>query len=167
MHKVPDFIRKLPTFYRSVQQTTLPIEIISGTAEALFTETYKIRSLVFVEEQNVPEDEEKDEYEAICRHYLATLAGEAMGTARWRKTDKGIKLERFAVIANARKKGVGAAIAKQVLQDILIEYPEKSTIYCHAQVSALAFWESQGFVAEGEVFYEANIAHYLMKYAAK
>ena len=150
-----------------MQQTLLPIEIVSGTAEALFTETYKIRSLVFVEEQNVPEDEEKDEYEAICRHYLATLAGEPMGTARWRKTDKGIKLERFAVMPNARKKGIGAAIANQVLQDILIEYPEKITIYCHAQVSALAFWESQGFVAEGEVFYEANIAHYLMKYAAK
>jgi predicted GNAT family N-acyltransferase len=90
-----------------------------------------------------------------------------MGTARWRKTDKGIKLERFAVMPTARKKGVGAAIAKQVLQDIISEYPEKITIYCHAQVSALAFWESQGFVAEGEVFYEANIAHYLMKYAAK
>lgn len=165
MHKVADFIRKLPTFYRSVQQTTLPIEIISGTAEALFTETYKIRYIVFVEEQNVPAEEEKDEYENICRHYLATLGGEAVGTARWRATEKGIKLERVAILQSARKKSIGATMVSQVLTDIKLANPN-TLIYCHAQVSALSFWISQGFIAEGDIFYEANIPHYLMKHKA-
>ena len=50
---------------------------------------FAIRKKVFVEEQKCPEDEEY-EYEEESTHYLATIDGVPAGTARWRRTDKGI-----------------------------------------------------------------------------
>jgi len=143
------------------------IKVRSGSAGELFTETYKIRTLVFVEEQAVPSEEEKDEYESICRHFLAEKDGIAVGTARWRKTDKGVKLERFAVLSEYRGMGIGELLVEKVIANIKASVTLETIIYCHAQIQAQNFWEKQGFEAEGEIFYEANIPHYYMKYVAK
>ena len=49
----------------------------------------------------------------------------------------------------------------EVLKDVL---PQPVTIYLHAQLPAVAFYERYGFVKEGDIFYEANMAHYKMVY---
>jgi predicted GNAT family N-acyltransferase len=123
---------------------------------------FSIRKKVFVEEQQVDEEEEYDEFEQASHHYLATDESGALGTARWRITDKGCKLERFAVLAEGRNKGVGSAILKQVLQDV----PRDKKIYLHAQLSAMDFYARHGFVAFGEEFTEANIRHRKMQWIA-
>ena len=45
------------------------------------------------------------EYEEESVHFMASLHHEPCGTARWRKTDKGYKLERFAVLEKCRGNG--------------------------------------------------------------
>lgn len=122
---------------------------------------WAIRKKVFVEEQQCPEDEEY-EYEEESTHFLALVNGTVAGTARWRKTDKGIKLERFAVLPEFRKKGVASALLETILDDALREHPEK--IYLHAQVQAMPLYEKFSFVKHGELFYEASIPHYAMTY---
>ena len=77
-----------------------------------------------------------------------------------RKTNKGYKLERFAVLEEERKKGYGDCILKEILND-LKEY--KGTIYLHAQEQVVSFYEKIGFKKEGDIFEEANIMHYKMK----
>ncbi|MBO0947643.1 GNAT family N-acetyltransferase [Fibrella forsythiae] len=124
---------------------------------------FAIRRAVFVVEQNVPADEEYDEFEDTSHHFLAMLDGQPVGTARWRRTSKGIKLERFAVLASARKKGVGKALVQAVLNDVFAQQPEPiESIYLHAQVTAMPLYADFGFVPVGQKFEECNIQHYKM-----
>ncbi len=124
-------------------------------------EIFKIRTQVFVEEQQVDRAEEFDDFEVCSLHYLATADGHASGTARWRITQNGIKLERFAVLEESRKKGIAAAVLQKILQDVK---PLETRIYLHAQVTAIGFYEKYGFVKEGDMFSEANIDHFVMRF---
>ncbi len=130
---------------------------------------YTIRVAVFVDEQQVPADEELDEFEATSVHFMAFADKEYAGTCRYRYTDKGIKLERFAVLKTYRGYGIGAALVKATLKDILQDSPQylenqHKTLYLHAQVVAIPFYTKLGFVAEGDIFDECNILHRVMKY---
>lgn len=122
---------------------------------------FTIREKVFVEEQRVPRQEEYDAYEGLARHYLAMADGTPCGAARWRKTDQGVKLERFAVLPAFRNQHVGSQILRQVIADARAAYPNE-TMYLHAQVPAINFYARQGFEKVGEMFSECDIDHYKM-----
>lgn len=132
-------------------------------AEEELEKAFGIRRNVFVMEQQVPENEEYDEFESSSRHFLAWADDTPCGTARWRFTDKGIKMERFAVLAAFRGKKVGTALVAAVLDDIR-QHPESKgkTCYLHAQLSAMPLYAKFGFEAVGEMFSECNIWHYKM-----
>jgi predicted GNAT family N-acyltransferase len=120
---------------------------------------YHIRRKVFVEEQQVDESEEYDEFEQTSIHYLVYVNDKAAGTARWRITRDGIKLERFAVLKEYRNALAGKTVLLKVLEDVI---PLRKKIYLNAQVAAMNFYQREGFVAEGEMFMECNISHYRM-----
>ena len=122
---------------------------------------YSIRMKVFVEEQNVPADEECDEHDASATHLLAFQDDKHIGTCRFRATSNGVKLERFAVLEEYRTSGVGRLLLLKALEMVKIMFAEK-TIYLHAQVAAMGFYEKHGFYAYGDIFYEADIPHYKM-----
>lgn len=122
---------------------------------------FTIREKVFVEEQGVPAEAEYDQYEKMAHHYLATCNGVACGAARWRETNNGVKLERFAVLPAYRNRAVGSRLLHQILQDVKNRHPEKE-VYLHAQLPAVAFYARQGFATEGALFTECDMAHYKM-----
>ncbi|RPA70301.1 GNAT family N-acetyltransferase [Cyclobacteriaceae bacterium YHN15] len=125
---------------------------------------FKIREEVFVLEQEVDPAEEYDEFEDISIHFLAKSEGQPAGTARWRFTDKGIKLERFAVLKPMRGKGVGQALVKTVIEDIAANPQSKGKkLYMHAQLDAMPLYEKFGFKRAGEMFEECSILHYKME----
>ncbi|HLW21014.1 MAG TPA: GNAT family N-acetyltransferase [Cyclobacteriaceae bacterium] len=137
------------------------IKVISG---ADLESVFSIREAVFVKEQEVPQEEEYDDFEGSSTHFLAMVGNEPAGTARWRTTDKGIKLERFAVLKSFRGMGVGQALVKTVLEDIMLQPENKrKLLYLHAQLPAVPLYAKFGFIKEGEQFMECNIAHYAMK----
>ena len=121
---------------------------------------FAIRKTVFVEEQGVDAALEYD-HEEEAHHYLLYLGEKPIATARWRETEKGIKLERFAVLPLFRNRGIGEIILKEVLNDVT---SSEKMIYLHAQIKAVTFYERNGFKKEGQVFTEAGIEHFLMKY---
>jgi predicted GNAT family N-acyltransferase len=127
---------------------------------------FAVREKVFVEEQHVPRLEEYDEFEKSSEHYLATLEDVPCGAARWRRTNKGIKLERFAVLPEFRCRGVGSRLVTKVLADARKAHPDLP-VYLHAQVTAVPFYKKHGFEAEGERFSEANIDHFKMFYSGR
>lgn len=119
---------------------------------------FKIRKKVFVEEQNCdPKDEY--EFEEESTHYLLSEKNIPLATARYRKTENGIKMERFAVLKAERGKGYGLKILKQMILDIS---HSKLTKYLHAQVQVVKFYEKVGFKKIGEKFDEVGIMHYKM-----
>lgn len=119
---------------------------------------FAIRKAVFVEEQNCPPELEwENEEESV--HFLAEINGEACGACRWRKTEKGYKLERFAVLKDFRGKRIGQALLAAALADL----PDDAHyIYLNAQLHALLFYARFGFIAEGDQFEEAGIPHMKM-----
>ena len=140
-------------------QTMLEVKRFSFRDKEMAEQAFAIRKKVFVEEQGVDPSLEYD-HEEEARHYLLVLGGKAVATARWRETEKGIKLERFAVLPGFRNRGLGEIILREVLRDaVALEKP----IYLHAQLRAVPFYERNGFYKSGDQFTEAGIGHFLMK----
>lgn len=128
------------------------------TDNSILQEAFNIRKQVFVIEQMVDEREEY-EFEEISTHFIAKIGDHYAGTARWRKTENGVKLERFAVLADYRSHGVGSALLQAVLSDIPTEH---HYLYLHAQLTAMGLYSKFGFIAEGPMFEEAGIKHFKM-----
>jgi len=138
------------------------IEIVSYSINdrpELAKQSNAIRQIVFVKEQNVDPTLEYDEFESSAIHYLLTVDGEPVATARWRETSKGIKLERFATLSSHRNKGLGAILLQDIMEDIL---PMEKKVYLNSQLKAIPFYERHGFVKIGEQFSEADIEHFEM-----
>ena len=139
----------------------IEIKRFSYNDESISKQAFEVRRIVFVDEQKVSREEEFDEFEKDSNHYLAFYNNHPAGTARWRVTKMGIKLERFAVLQVHRDQGIGTKILASVLNDIR-DRPEK--IYLHAQLAAVNFYKRAGFIEEGDHFWEANIEHVKMAY---
>ncbi|MBX9633134.1 MAG: GNAT family N-acetyltransferase [Burkholderiales bacterium] len=117
-----------------------------------------VRRAVFVVEQNVPEELEWDEADAVSQHALASSGGMPVGTARLLPDGH---IGRIAVLRDWRGQGVGGA-----LLTAMIDVAAKrgfATVLLNAQVQALDFYRRFGFVAEGEVFDDAGIPHRAMR----
>ncbi len=121
-----------------------------------FESCFQIRLTVFVEEQNVPLEEERDEYDETALHFLATGNGTPLGTARVILKDAGAtaKITRVAVLPSARKLGVGAALMQHIENSV-----SAKKFLLDAQTHALPFYERLGYAAYGDPFMEANIPH--------
>ena len=119
-----------------------------------------IRKDVFIRGLNIPEYLEIDKNEDMATYVLAYVKNEPVGTARWRKTKKGIKLERFAVLEKYRSNGIGTKMSKFILKNL----KEGQLIYLYAQDSAIKFYEKLGFKSIGNLFKEVGIKHQEMIY---
>jgi predicted GNAT family N-acyltransferase len=118
-----------------------------------------IRTPVFIQEQQVPQQIEWDDMDPLCVHALALDAdGTPIGTGRLAPDGK---IGRMAVLGEWRGKGVGAAIL-----DFLVACARERGIKdcrLHAQRHALEFYLQHGFEVEGEEFVEAGIPHVNMR----
>lgn len=126
------------------------------------TECYAIRYAVFVGEQNVPLDLERDDLDDTAIHLLARDGDQPVGAARIViKGDTG-KIGRVCVLKHARGTGLGAALIREALV-ILRSTPGITRAALGAQIDALGFYEKLGFTAYSEVFDDAGIDHRMMK----
>ena len=101
---------------------------------------------------------EIDQYEDTSKHIIALIDNRFIGTARWRKTENGIKLERFAVLKEKRGLGIGKELVRFILEQIKAE----PVIYLHAQDHVIPFYQKFGFYPVGDHFYEGGISHQKM-----
>lgn len=129
-----------------------------------------IRQRVFVEEQACPPEEEWDGWDApgargvTCHHLLGTERGVPVAVARWRAVAfegaPAAKLERFAVVPEARGRGLGRAIIEAAIGEA--EAAGFGTLVLHAQAHLEGLYASYGFERVGGVFDEAGIPHVKM-----
>lgn len=118
-----------------------------------------LREAVFIQEQQVPAEEEWDELDADSEHVLAYANdGSVIGCGRLTPEHK---IGRMAVLADWRGRGVGAAMLGLLLQRA--RELGRESVSLHAQVSALEFYRKHGFEAFGEPFMEAGIEHRAMR----
>lgn len=123
-----------------------------------------LRRIVFMEEQNVSEADERDGKDDIAHHILARLDGRPVGCARILFDGATGKIGRVCVLRDQRGTGLGQAIMQACL-DHLTEMPGVTRAMLGAQSHALGFYENLGFVAFGPEFMDANIPHRMMERA--
>ena len=124
-----------------------------------------VRERVFVAEQNVPVEEERDALDPRCVHVLARdRAGVAIGTGRLVPSADAsgpARIGRMAVLRDWRGAGVGDAMLHALLR--LARERGCAEIALNAQVSAQAFYARHGFAPVGGRFMEAGIEHQAMR----
>lgn len=127
-------------------------QVLGETAQA-------VRHAVFVEEQRIPAELERDAADAGCIHAVAfDSAGQAVGTGRLLPLPDGVmKLGRLAVRRSWRGRRVGQALLQGLLDAARGQGARE--VMLHAQRSAASFYLDAGFGPRGEEFMEAGIPH--------
>ena len=138
-------------------------EIIEAKSLEQIQEVFNIRTQVFVVEQKCLPSEEFDETDAEARHFLVLVEGKAAATGRFRKTAKGIKIERIATLFDYRGLGLASAVIHHIIRTAKEAFPENSYYYLHSQQTVMPLYASLGFKPYGETFIEADIVHQAME----
>lgn len=124
---------------------------------------FYIRKEVFVKEQNVPLEDEFDQYDYLngeCDHILVVVDEAIAGTGRIRVVDGVGKLERICILPSYRKLGLGKVIVEKLEQLAIEKGIEK--VKLHGQTHAEMFYKRLGYKTASEVFMEDGIPHILM-----
>ncbi|WP_211745369.1 GNAT family N-acetyltransferase [Paenibacillus sp. Marseille-Q4541] len=146
----------------------MPAEIINVTTQEQLEQGLNIRKEVFVKEQNVPEEEEIDQYDVISPdvHHVLIQDGQQMvatGRLIYYKKDTA-KLQRVAVLKTHRVHGYGRVLI-MALEERARELGLTYSIL-DAQVQAEGFYAKLGYeVISDEPFYDAGILHVRMQKA--
>lgn len=135
------------------------------TTQEQLEECFNIRVTVFVKEQNVPREEELDEYDEspkACRHFLVRDGSRPVGTSRWKVYEEGVaKLQRIAVMKDYRSKGIGRLLVIAMEEDA--KQQGMHTAILDGQCTAEGFYHRLGYKTEStEPFLDAGILHVRM-----
>lgn len=128
-----------------------------------FADCLALRLEVFVDEQNVPFEEEEDGLDGESTHFLAVEGDTVVGTARLRIVHGDGKAERVAVRVAGRRAGVGRALMRAMETEASRLGAERMRL--NAQLSAIPFYEALGYTAHGPEFDDAGIPHRAMQRA--
>ena len=136
----------------------MEIKINIVTTDQDYRDCLYIRNKVFIEEQNINKKLEYDDKKVSAIYIVAKINLIAIGTARYRSTEIGMKLERFAVLKEYRGLGVGKLLVSFLVKTLKSE----KNLYLNSQKKVAGFYKKLGFKIRGDVFYEAKIPHYKM-----
>lgn len=123
-------------------------------------DAYSVRTTVFVDEQNVPMEEEIDQFEDEATHFVLYDETTPIGAGRFRVVDGYGKVERICVLKEARKTGAGKMIMTGI-EKFAIENGLRK-LKLNAQTHAIPFYAGLGYEVASEEFMDAGIPHKTM-----
>ncbi|WP_456275814.1 GNAT family N-acetyltransferase [Bacillus sp. AK128] len=138
----------------------LKVKVVTNEQE--FADALKVRRIVFVDEQQVPEEEEIDQYENECTHVVMyDDEKEPVAAGRLREVDGIGKMERICVLSSHRNLGLG----KHIMDALEKVARDKGfhKLKLNAQTHAEGFYEKLGYkTISDDVFMDAGIPHVTM-----
>jgi predicted GNAT family N-acyltransferase len=123
-------------------------------------DAFSVRRTVFIDEQNVPAEEEIDHHEDESIHFVLYQQGSPIGAGRFRVVDGYGKVERICVVKEARKSGAGKAVMTGVENYARENGVQKLKL--NAQTHAIPFYAGLGYEVVSEEFLDAGIPHKTM-----
>jgi predicted GNAT family N-acyltransferase len=143
------------------------VVVVRETAAIEFA--LNIRRAVFIAEQGVTEEEEIDAYDGDPQHVtsaihvVAYFGGQPAATGRLLLDASGqnAHIGRIAVLREHRRRGLGRAVMLALEDEARSRGYRGVTIA--AQIQAIPFYESLGYIAYGDVFLDARIEHRMME----
>ena len=120
-----------------------------------------LRFEVFVDEQKVPEEIERDAFDATATHVVALVDGDVVGTLRVVFLPEHAKIGRVAVRAGFRGRGIARDMMVFAME--LARARGESRFYLTSQSDKVGFYERLGFTAFGDEFDDGGLPHLAMK----
>ena len=143
----------------------LTIKLVETEAE--LEAAIGVRFRVFVAEQQVPAEEELDEFDATATHAIAIHNGQVVATGRvvYGNEDSAARIGRMAVDVQWRRQGIGGRILEFLEDEAAAQ--GVNTYILNAQEYVKDFYAAHGYVERGQPFVEVDIPHVLMRKQAQ
>ncbi|WP_312100730.1 GNAT family N-acetyltransferase [Acinetobacter venetianus] len=125
-----------------------------GSWDQLQQDAKLIRELVFISEQNIPEQDEWDDQDAISQHFVVYDRNQPIATARLLVNNS---VGRVAVLKTYRGQGIGRLIMLQIIA--YAQAQKRPSLQLSSQVHAISFYEKLGFSIQGDEYDECGIPH--------
>ncbi|KXZ65163.1 putative N-acetyltransferase YjcF [Acinetobacter venetianus] len=125
-----------------------------GSWDQLQQDAKLIRELVFISEQNIPEQDEWDDQDAISQHFIVYDHNQPIATARLLANNS---VGRVAVLKAYRGQGIGRLIMLEIIA--YAQAQKRPSLQLSSQVHAISFYEKLGFSIQGDEYDECGIPH--------
>ena len=125
-----------------------------GSWDQLQQDAKLIRELVFISEQNIPEQDEWDDQDAISQHFVVYDQNQPIATARLLANNS---VGRVAVLKPYRGQGIGRLIMLEIIA--YAQAQKRTSLQLSSQVHAISFYEKLGFSIQGDEYDECGIPH--------
>lgn len=137
--------------------TLLTVPVFSPICNLAFA----LRREVFVIEQKVPEELERDADDMTATHAVGIADGSVVATLRILWKPDYAKIGRVAVAQSHRGKKLGVKLITFAIEHARKEGQPK--VYLESQSDKVGFYEKLGFTSYGEEFMDAGIPHRRMR----
>lgn len=101
--------------------------------------------------------------DAASEHLVAVEGDRVVGTVLL-VSGEPAKLRQMAVASSHQQRGIGRRLVQGLLERA--KASGRREVVCHARAPVTGFYESLGFVCEGEPFEEVGIEHRFMRWTA-
>lgn len=132
------------------------MKVIIAKNQTELVNHFMIRGQVFIIEQDIDWAIEFDGLDDQCVLFNAYIEDTIVGAARLYHN----KVGRVATLQQYRKQGVGAALMDAIESYALTHGID--TLVLNAQLYIKDFYDHLGYIAEGDIFQEADIDHIRM-----
>jgi YbgC/YbaW family acyl-CoA thioester hydrolase len=153
---IPEALRNILLIFEAGESV---VDLKTGTWDELKDGAAALRTEVFVEEQEIPQELEWDEHDTKALHALVlNKLGQAVATGRLLQPQpKLAQIGRMAVSKPLR----GGNLGRMVINALIDAARQRGDhdVILHAQCSAEGFYRRLGFKAHGDVFQDAGIDH--------
>lgn len=121
-----------------------------------FIDAIRLRTEVFIIEQNCPPGWEPDKLDKVSSHYVAIVNDKIIATARLRESPKNCgKMERMVVKKEFRGKGIGSGLTKYIIKQARKKGFKK--LWMQAQLHAQKMYEGIGFRVTSKEYDQWNL----------
>lgn len=137
-----------------MEKQMLDFQIQSGNWHELQHDAQLIRRSVFVQEQNISENDEWDDQDAISLHFVVYDQNQAIATARLLENHS---IGRVSVLKQYRGKSIGQLLMQHIIQ--VASEQKREYLKLSAQFYVIGFYENLGFEVKGEEYLDCGIPH--------
>lgn len=133
------------------------VKVKTGDWLLLKKDAMLIREQVFIQEQDIPAEEEWDDLDAVAEHFVLYVENQAAATARLLPNHS---IGRVAVLQKYRGQSYGKAIMQEVIR--VTKAQQRAFVRLSSQVHAIGFYQALGFTTEGDEYLDCGIPHITM-----
>lgn len=132
---------------------------IPGTED--LTEPFAVRREVFIEEQQIPEQDEYDEFETSALHLIVYVDEQTAATGRIWHDGKNFRIGRLAVLKPFRGQKIGDLALRLLLYKAFSTGAQ--TVEISAQTYIMPLYRKFGFKEYGGEYLDGGLPHMAMR----